>query len=46
MFHLVVLSELTSVDHKKKAKTGTQLQKSLLEEFNNLKKAVRKSNAS
>ena len=43
-FQLGVLNELANIDHKMEAKTRTQLQKSLLIEINNLKKAVRKSN--
>ena len=45
-FHLVVLSDLSIVDYKMEAETRTQLQKSVLNEVNNLKKAVRKSDAS
>ena len=45
-FHLEVLNELANVDHKMEVKTRTQLQKSLLEKINDLKKAVRKSDAS
>ena len=45
-FPLGVLNELAKVDHKMESETRTQLQNSLREEFNNLKKTVRKSNAS
>ena len=45
-FHLAAPNKLTNIDHKMEAETRTQLQNSLLEEINDLKKAVRKSNAS
>ena len=44
-FHLGALKKLVNVDHKMEAETRTRLQ-SLLDERNDLKKAVRKSNAS
>ena len=46
MFHLGALNKLANVDHKMEAKTKTHLRKSILAEINNLKKAVRKSDAS
>ena len=45
-FHLEALNNLSKVEHKMEAKTRTQLQKSLQDEINDLKKDVRKSNAS
>ena len=45
-FHSGVLNKLANVDCKMEAETRTQLQKSLLDEINNLKKAVRKSDTS
>ena len=42
-FHLGVLNDLSKADHKMEAETRTQLQKSLLDEINNLKKAVNQS---
>ena len=45
-FHLGALNNLSKVDRKMEAETRTQLQKSLLNEIDDLKKAVRKSNAS
>ena len=44
--HLGVLDKLANVDCKMEAETRAQLQKSILEEINNLKKVVSKSNAS
>ena len=38
MLHLGALNDLANVDHKMESETRTQLQKSLLEEINNLKK--------
>ena len=46
MFHLGVLNDLSNVNCKMEAKTRSQMQKSILEEFNGLKKAIRKSDAS
>ena len=46
MFHLRTLNDLSNVDHKMEAETIAQLQKNIQEEINDLKKAVRKSNAS
>ena len=40
MFHLGVHNELANIDCKMEAETRTQLQKSLLQEINDLKKAV------
>ena len=40
--HLEALNDLSSVDHKMEAETRAQLQKSLQEEINDLKKAIRK----
>ena len=40
-FHLGVLNELANIDHKMEAETRAHLQKSILEEINNLKKAIR-----
>ena len=37
-FHLKVLNELTSVDHKMEAESRNQYEKSLLEEINKIKK--------
>ena len=45
-FYLGVLNDLSNVDHKMEAKTRAQLQISILEEISNLKKSLRKSNAS
>ena len=39
--HLGALNELANVDYKMEAKKRAQLQKSILEEINNLKKAVK-----
>ena len=39
-FQLGALNELANVDCKMEAETKTQLQKSLLEEINDLKKAI------
>ena len=39
-FQLGVLNELANVDHKMETETRAQLQKSILEEINNLKKAI------
>ena len=39
--HLGVINELANVDHKMEVETRTQLQKCLLEEINDLKKAIR-----
>ena len=39
--HLRVLNELANIDQKMEAETRAQLQKSLLEEMNDLKKAVK-----
>ena len=40
MFYLRVLSELANIDHKMETETRAHLQKSILEEINDLKKAV------
>ena len=40
-FYLGALNELANIDHKMEAETKNQLQKSKLDEINNLKKAVR-----
>ena len=45
-FQLGALDDLCKVDHKMEAEARTQLQKSLLNEINDLKKAVKKSKAS
>ena len=39
-FHLGAFSKLANVDHKMEAETRAHLQKSILEEINDLKKAV------
>ena len=39
-FHLEVLNKLVNVDHKMEAETRVHLQKSILEEINDLKKVV------
>ena len=44
-FHLGVLNNLSKVDCKMEAQTSTQLQNILLNEIDDLKKAVRKSDA-
>ena len=46
MFHLRALNNLANVECKMEAKTITQLQKSLWEKINNLRKAARKKDAS
>ena len=43
--HFKVLSELTAINRKMEAETRTQLQKSLLEEINDLKRRVEKKDA-
>ena len=45
-FHLGALNNLSNVDHKMEAKTRTQLQKCLLNEITNLKKAIGKKDVS
>ena len=40
-FHFGVINELANVDHKMEVETRTQLQKSILDEITDLKKAVR-----
>ena len=40
-FHFGVFNELANVDHKMEVETRTQLQKSIRDEINDLKKAVR-----
>ena len=40
-FHLGVFNELTNVDYKMETQSRAHLQKSILEEINDLKKAVR-----
>ena len=45
-FHLAVLNELANLDRKMEVETRTQLQKSLWEEINDLKKKLRKRDAS
>ena len=45
-FHLGVLCELANVDYKMETETRSQFQENLLEKINDLKKAVRKSEAS
>ena len=42
-FHLEALNDLSNIDCKMEAETRTELQKDLLEEINDLKKAVKKS---
>ena len=44
--HLESLNKLANIDCKMEAETRTQLQNSLLDQINDLKKAVRKSDAS
>ena len=40
--HLKVINELANIDHKMKLETRTQLQESILEEINEIKKTLRK----
>ena len=40
--HLGAINELANVDHKMKRKTRPQLQSSMLEEINNLKKSIKR----
>ena len=45
-FHLGVLDEMANIDCNMKAERRAHLQKRILKEINDLKKAVRKSDAS
>ena len=45
-FHLGALDKLANVDHMMEAETRAELQKNILEEISDLKKAIRKSDAS